>query len=159
MSLKGKFRQPLYKEDLMPVIKQGIFVAFVGGLFIGAVDLLITYLTGLSVVWMLCMLMAFFLAKRIRNAYVQYHIWFSVISIIAFIIGFYFLNVVSYASVEFIFNNADIMTYLELLNPLPYFRFLLPWLWFSSPSIFGSILSFLFFGLSLYYAYQYSIRR
>lgn len=160
MSLKGKFKQPLYKEDLVPVIKQGIFVAFVGGLFIGAVDLFISYLWGVSVVWMLCILMAYYLAKRIREAYVQYHIWYSIISVISFIIGFYFLNVVAHVGVLFVLNYTDVNLYLAQLDPLPYFWFLLPWQWFNPMySVFSGLLNFIFFGLSIYYAYQYSIRR
>ena len=102
MSIKGKFKQPLYKEDLVPVLKEGIFVAFFGGLLIGALNLLITYLSSFSVVWMLCIIMAFYMAKRIRSAYVQYHIWYPIISVLFFILGVYLLNIVSQAGVLFV---------------------------------------------------------
>lgn len=160
MSLQGKFKQPLYKEDLMPVLKQGIFVAFIGGLLIGALNLLITYLAEASFVWILSFIMAYFLAKRIRNAYVQYHIWYSVIAVIGFIIGFYWSNVVSYAGLLFVFNVVEFQAYIDVLNPMPYFAFLAPWRWFGNLNIFlDYFLSFLFFLYSCFYAFNYSKRR
>ncbi len=157
MSLKGKFKQKLYKEDLVPVIKQGIFVAFVGGLLIGAINLLVTYLSSFSVIWMLCIIMAFYIAKRIRNAYMQYHIWYSVIAILSFMIGFWWLNVVSNAGILFIYNVTDIYAYVSILDPLPYFSFLLPWTWFyNTQALISGILNFIFFGISIYYAYRNS---
>lgn len=160
MSLKGQFKQKLYKEDLVPVIKQGIFVAFVGGLLIGAVNLLVLYLGGISVIWMLCIIMAFYLAKRVRNAYMQYHIWYPTISVIAFVLGFYLLNVVSHAGYLFVLNYVDMNVYLLTLNPIPYFSFLWPLTWFGSgSSLFNGIINFLFFGIAGYYAFKYSMKR
>lgn len=157
MSLKGKFRQKLYKEDLIPVIKQALFVAFVGGLLIGALNLLFVFLFSFSIVWMLCILMAYFLSKRIRQAYVEYHIVYSFISVIGFILGFYLLNVVSEAGLLFVFNVTNVESYLQLLNPLPYFWFLLPWQWLGSSSVlFKALINVLFFGIAIYYAYRYS---
>ncbi len=160
MSLKGQFKQQMYKEDLVPVIKQGIFVAFVGGLLIGAINLLALYLGGISIVWMLCILMAFYLAKRIKSAYIEYHIWYSIISVIFFIIGFYLLNVVSNAGFLFVLNYVDIHVYLQTLNPLPYFSFLLPLTWLGGwMNILNGALNFLFFGIAIYYAFSNSKKR
>ncbi len=160
MSLKGKFRQPVYKEDLMPVIKQGIFVAFIGGLLIGALNLLIAYLGRISLVWMLSMIMAIYMAKRIRNAYLEYHIWYSVIAVAGFILGFYFMNVVSQMGLLFVYNVVEIDLYVLTLNPIPYFIFLYPLSWFGSGvNLFSSLLSILFFGIAIYYAFHYSKSR
>ena len=159
MSLKGKFKQPLYKEDLMPVIKQGIFVAFVGGLLIGGVNLLISYFESYSLVWFMSFLMAYFLAKRIRGAYVQYHIWYPIIAVISFIVGFYWSNIVAYGGVLIVLNYTEIQGYLAILNPIRYISFLLPWTWFGGfPVILSNLLSLLFFSYSIYFTYHYSQR-
>lgn len=160
MSLRGKFKQPLYKEDLMPVIKQGIFVTLIGGLLIGSIDLFIIYATqGWTWIRTFWVIFAMLLARRIKRSYFEYHIWYSVLSVVFFILGFYLINIVSEIGVLIIYNITDPMMYLSILNPLPYFSVIFPFgtlLFGSAASILQAILDVLFFVIAIFCAYRYS---
>lgn len=156
MSLQGKFKQKLYKEDLVPVIKQGTFVAFVGGLLIGGLTLLLLSITQFSLYWIFYFIMVQYLTRRIRGAYFQYHIWYSIISVIALLFAIYLGNVVAYGGLIFTNNITDLSLYLQVLNPLQYFSFLNPFTWFGSSIAFlNSIVDLLLFGFLCYYAFKH----
>lgn len=130
MNIIKKFKAPIYKDDLMPVIRQGIFMSLIGGLLIGALDLFIEQYFGYSLIWMMLFVFGILLARRIRGAYREYHILFAVISVFVVLLTYYLVNVVYLLGIIYIFSyqqniNVPLGNYiLYALNPLNYFAFL-----------------------------------
>lgn|GEM_PF-629197 len=155
MGLKQQFRKPIHKQDLFSVIYQGLFMAFTGGILIGALLLLMLKLFTFELSWLMLFVLAILTARRIKQATHEKHIIFSIISVLAFILGYYIMNVTAYAGIFYIDEGSIFKIPFDLvLNPLFYFYFLYP---LSSTFLqVRNILEIIFFLIGIYYAFQYS---
>ncbi len=124
MSLIEKFKIPIDKRDLIPVIKQALFMSVIGGLLIGALHLFIYQVFGFSFIWMMLFILGYFMARRIKRSYQKYHIIFAVISVIAVFFTYYLINVVYYFGFIYVVDALQIVPIVYILNPINYFSFL-----------------------------------
>jgi hypothetical protein len=154
MSLLSKFKEPLHKNDIMPVIRQGIFMSFVGGLLIGSIQMLFFYMFDFSLLWLMLFVFAYQLAKRVRGAYMEYHILFSVLSVFFFIFGFYLYNTTFYIGLFSLTMELELKQILYIMNPSIAFQFLNPFSGFFFDV--NNILDVVFFLIGGFYAYRYS---
>lgn len=155
MSIQKKFLEPIDKRDLFSVIKQALFMAFTGGLLIGALQLLMAYLFNFSLTWLMLFFLAILTARRIKRVVFQPHIIFSLISVFSFFLGYYIMSVTTSAGLYYLLTGTlDLATLLKSLNPINYFIFLNP----LSATFFSvnNILDIVFFIIGIYYAYNYS---
>jgi hypothetical protein len=119
------FNKPIHREDLLPVVQSGIFIAIVSGLLVGAIKLMVEETFGLYLQLIFTVVIAFYIARRIKNAYQEYHIIYSIIGIFAYIIAFYIMNV-TYLIGFFFMRNIDVFSWELLriiLNPINSFSF------------------------------------
>ncbi|MBU1141885.1 MAG: hypothetical protein KKG64_05105 [Firmicutes bacterium] len=123
MKIIQLFKEPVNKSDLMPVIRQGVFMSIVGGLLIGALHLLIIQVFGFSFLWIMLFIFAFTLARRMHAAYHTYHILYAIIAILTVFITFYLLNVVYYVGLLYMVDSLSITSFSYMLNPLIHFQF------------------------------------
>jgi hypothetical protein len=155
MGLKQKFKQPFYKEDLFAVIKQVLFMAFTGGILIGSLQLLMIYMLNFELTWLMLFVLAILTARRIKRSTQDSHIIFNLLSVLAFILGYYILNITSTVGIIYLLSGSLAnVPVLAVMNPLIYFEFLNP----LSATFFqvNNILEIVFFIIGIYYAYQYS---
>jgi hypothetical protein len=152
--LIAEFKKPLNKKDIMPVIKSGIFMSFVGGLLIGSFHLLFTYSFDFSLTWLFLLILAHLMARRIKRTYENYHILYQFISVFFFLVSFYLMSVTMYSGLFFLYGYTDITLYIPLLNPIRYFSFLNPFesYFFELSNLFDIF----FLTIGLIYAYIYS---
>jgi len=138
----------------MPVIRQGIFMSIVGGLLIGSIQMLFVYMLQFSLLWLMLFVFAYQLAKRIRYAYTEYHILFSVLSVFFFMFGYYLYYTTLYVGLFSLSMQLALNQILSILNPFIAFQFLNPF----SGYFFGvnNLLDVVFFLIGVFYAYRYS---
>ncbi len=149
MNLFEKFKEPINKEDLMPIIRLGFFMTIIGGLLIGALHLLIMQLFGVSLVWMMLFLFGFYFAKRMKTSIKKYHIWHSVIAVIVIFVTYYLLNVVYYFGFFFIVDALTVLPFASLFNPWTYFSFIN--IFSSDFSVTQNLLDIVFFLIVIFY--------
>ncbi len=150
-SSKG-FSTFIHRDDLMPVIRQGIFISIIGGLLAGSIQLLLSYTFDLSLQWFMLFVIAYFIAKRIRQTQVIPHIGFQVIAVIFLWFSFYIMNVTSLMGLLYMNYVSELSIYLRFLNPIPFFTFLNPF----RTSFFSvmNLIEVIFFIASSIYAYR-----
>lgn len=154
MSLKYEFSKPMDKQDLMPVLRSGFFMSFTGGLILGLVHFIFTYYFNFSIIWLLLLVLSHLMATRIRSSYQTYHIIYPFISIAFFLFAYYLMNVTMTSGIYIILNLWSLEVFFPMLNPIPYFTFLLPLgVYFFSVN---NILQIVFFIIGIVYAYRYS---
>ena len=154
MKFFEQFKEPISKNDIMPVVRQGIFMSFVGGLLIGSIQMLFYYMFEFSLLWLMLFVFAYLLAKRIRKAYVSYHVLFSVLSVLFFILGFYIFNSTFYIGLISLTISMNVQQIMMVLNPLIAFEFLNPFSGYFFDVT--NILDVVFFLIGGFYAYRYS---
>ena len=98
------FKKPIHREDLMPVLLSGIFIAIVSGLLTGAIKLMIEETFSLYLQLIFSVVLAHYISRRIKNTYQTYHILYSIITVISFIFAFYMMNVTYYTGFLYIRN-------------------------------------------------------
>jgi hypothetical protein len=147
------FNKPIHRDDLLPVIQSGIFIAIVSGLLVGAIKLMVEQTFELYLQLIFTVILAYYIARRIKNAYNEYHVLYAIISVISFIFAFYIMNV-TYLFGFFFMRDIDVFTgeFLKLvLNPIYSFSFLD----MRSPVFFEleNILEVIFFTIGSIYAF------
>ncbi|MCD4826461.1 MAG: hypothetical protein K8Q99_01615 [Acholeplasmataceae bacterium] len=155
MSISNQLRQPFHKDDLIEVIKQGLFMAFVGGLLIGSLQVFIAYQFNFSLTWLMLIVLASLTARRIKQSVYEHHIIFSFISVLSFILAFYLMNITTNIGLIYLLTGTlKLSAIVEVLNPWFFFSFLNPF----SVGFFdvNNIIDIVFFIISIYYAYKYS---
>jgi len=150
-SSKG-FSTFLHRDDLMPVIRQGIFISIIFGMLAGAIQLLLSYMFDLSLQWFMMFAIAYFLAKRISQTQLISHIGFQVFAVIFLWFSFYIMNVTALFGLFFVNHVSELSIYLRFLNPIPFFTFLNPF----RASFFNvmNLIEVIFFIASSIYAYR-----
>ena len=124
MKKEDMFEAPIDKRDLIPVLRQALFMSFVGGLLVGAIHLFITQVFKISLLWMLLFIFGLYLARRIKNAYKQFHILYAIIAIIAIFLTYYLVNIVFLLGFLYMNDALTLEAFSYLLNPFSYFTFL-----------------------------------
>ncbi|MCR3906605.1 MAG: hypothetical protein NUK62_06240 [Tenericutes bacterium] len=154
MKLSEMLKEPIQKGDIMPVIRQGIFMSLMGGLLIGSLHLLFTYLFNFSLTWLMLFVLAFLTAKRVKGAYIQYHILYSILTVVFFFLAYYFMSITLYGGLYYLSGITEFKHYASLFNPLIHFQFLNPFTgyFFAVENLF----ELLFFIIGTIYAYRYS---
>jgi hypothetical protein len=154
MNLWKRLKEPIHQSEIMPVLRQGIFMSLSGGLLIGSMHLLLTFLFNFSLTWLMLLVLAHLIARRIRSAYLEYHVIFSLISIFFFVLAYYIMSLTLNLGVLFLYDALVANFILQVLNPLQYFSFLNPF----SNQFFSvdNMLELLFFFIGTLYAFKYS---
>jgi hypothetical protein len=147
------FNKPIHREDIMPIIQSGIFIALVSGLLTGAIKLMVEETFGLYLQLIFTVVIAYYIARRIKNAYQDYHILYGIIGVISYIIAFYVMNV-TYLFGFFFMRNINVFSWELLrliLNPIYSFSFFDV----SSPIFFEieNILELIFFLVGAIYTF------
>lgn len=152
MSSNNRFSTFIHRDDLMPVIRQGIFISMIGGLLTGALQLLLSYVFDLSLQWLMMFIVAYYLAIRIRHTQDNPHRGFQILAVILLWISFYIMSVTSLLGLLYVNQVSELSLYLQFLNPAPYFSFLNP----LSPSFFQwmNVIEVIFFIATSIYAYR-----
>ncbi len=154
MKLIEQMKLPIRKDDLMPVIRQGIFMSFTGGLLIGALHAFFSFQFGFTLTWLMLFILAHLTASRIKRTYSQYHILYSIFSVLFFLLAYYLMSITLNLGLLFLYDALVANFIFQVLNPLQYFRFINPF----SQTFFSvdNMLELLFFLIGTYYAYRYS---
>lgn len=121
-----ELKQPLIKSDLKRFLVEGILSSIIFGAFIGALDFYLTvyFQSILSIFTFL--IFYYFLSNRLFRSFHQYHIIYSILSVVFLLIGVYMMGFTSQIFyLEVITGN--IALYHKFLNPLIYFDFVWKW--------------------------------
>ena len=94
-TLQNKFKQPLYKDDLLNVLKNGLLTAVLYGILMGALQYLFGVLSGFYFSIFIYGI-AFFIVKKVKNSYYNYHILYPLLGVIFFLIGYIFYGATQY---------------------------------------------------------------
>jgi len=136
MFKKYNWQQPIFKDDVISVILNGILSALLGGILAGLLDYLLGAVLGLPIVIGL-FLFCYMIGSRMRKAYSSYHILYPTLSILFMIIGI-IISDIAYiicatkgvgiwsilGSFNFYFNSLfgyvrNIIMYIKSLNIFP----------------------------------------
>lgn len=121
-----ELKQPLIKSDLKRFLVEGILSSIIFGAFIGALDFYLTvyFQSILSIFTFL--IFYYFLSNRLFRSFNQYHIIYSILSVVFLLIGVYMMGFTSQIFyLEVITGNISL--YHKFLNPLIYFDFVWKW--------------------------------
>ena len=154
--LKNLLKEPIYKEDLKRVLLNGFLAMFFFSLLAGALQFVANIYLNLSF-GILVYLFAFMIGKKTSESFFNYHILYSIISILFFILGYILYEITYYV---FVFHNVGVV--LQAIFSPNFFDFCMT---FLNPKAYGGlntlyrILDILIFGVSLFTAYQIPNRR
>ncbi|MBU1093803.1 MAG: hypothetical protein KKH01_05025 [Firmicutes bacterium] len=124
MKLSEMFKEPINRKDLLPVIKQAVFMSIIGGLLIGTIHLLVVQIFHISLIWMFLFILGITMARRIRDAYTNYHIAYAIIAIVSLFVTYYLTQCV-YAYGLVFMTNGLVGEYINFIfNPLLHFNFI-----------------------------------
>lgn len=152
MRLKNTFSTFMRRDDLMPVIRQGIFIAFTGGLLAGALHLMVAYVFDLTLNWLMLFVLAYFISKRMLEQKSGHHIGFQILSIIFLWISFYIMSLTSMVGLLYVNRVSEMNLYLSILNPFQYFAFLNPF--HAAFLTLTNVIDVIFFIAASIYAYR-----
>lgn len=82
---KNNWNEPLYKQDVIAVVVNGLVAAILAGILGGAIEYLFDML-GFSISINL-LLIAFLVGLRVRRGYYTYHILYPVLAIVFLLVG------------------------------------------------------------------------
>jgi hypothetical protein len=108
---KFAWKQEIYKDDLLPVIGNGLLFAVIGGILAGLLDFLCN-LIGLNISFGL-IIISYFVGSRVNKSYYSYHILYPTLTIIFMLIGLLFSDL-SYLFC--MFRSFDI--FLNFIKPM-----------------------------------------
>ena len=147
------FKKPIHRGDLVPVIQSGIFIAIVSGLLTGAIKLMVEEAFGLSLQLFFLVILAFYIARRIKNSYQSYHILYSIFTVISFVLAFYIMNV-TYLFGFFFMRDFNVFQ-VELIKIVLSLRYSFQFLDITSPQFFklNNLLELIFFLVGAIYAF------
>jgi hypothetical protein len=147
-------RNPIHKQDLMPVLYAGFFISITGGLIAGVIHMLFMSSFQFSLMWLFMLVIAHLLSRRIMQSYQSYHVLYSILSVLFFIFAYYIMQVTWSSGVFFVSGYFNLNTFLGLLNPIYYFSFLFPWR--SGFFYIENVLNIVFFIVGIVYSYRFS---
>ena len=147
------FKKPIHRDDLMPVIQSGIFIAIISGLLTGAIKLMVEEAFGISLQLFFLVILAFYIARRIKSSYSEYHILYSMLTVVSFIVAFYIMNS-TYLIGYFFMRDINVFQ-AEVLKIVFNPRFSFYFLDITSPDFFdiSNLLELIFFLIGGIYAF------
>lgn len=148
------FKKPIHKQDLMPVLYSGFFISITGGLIAGALHMLLMSAFRFSLSWLMMLVLAHIISRRIIQSYKEYHLLYPLLSAVFFVISFYIMQLTWSSGVYFLMGTFNFKIFISLLNPLYYFGFLFPWR--SGFFYIENILDVVFFIVGVAYSYRFS---
>lgn len=153
MNLMNAFKKKIYKEDLLHVLGQAFFISIVLGLLTGSIKLLFEESFGMTLSLIFSVVIALYITKRIKASYQTYHIIYSIISVVAFVLAFYLMNITYFVGFFFI-RSIDVFSIealLFIMKPINTFYFLDPFSgYFFNLEV---ILELIFFLIGAVYAF------
>lgn len=102
--LLNQFKEKIYTDDLKRVILYGGLYAIVFGILAGALQFVAYSFLGIGFS-LLIYLVAYMIGREIKNRIFNYHILYSVIGVLFFIIGFFLYNISLWS---FVSHNVSI---------------------------------------------------
>ena len=114
--LRNLLKEPIYKDDLKNVLLYGSLHMVLFGVLAGALQFFANAYLGLGFS-LLLYLIAYMIGKEIRDRTFNYHIVYSMLSVLFFIVGYIIYNVSFYSFVshspkiglQYIFNTGYFM--------------------------------------------------
>ncbi|MDY0074343.1 MAG: hypothetical protein RBR75_00465 [Acholeplasmataceae bacterium] len=148
------WKKPIHRDDLLPVLRSGFFMAFTGGIAIGTLHLLFIFTLRFTLTWLFMLILSHLTAKRIARSYQTYHIAYSILSIFFFLLSYYLMSLTLNIGVYYLSDVFNFTVLIHLLNPFHYIQFLNP----LSIGFFTveNILDVVFFIIGIVYSYRFS---
>lgn len=140
---KNSWKEPIYKNDLINVILNGLIAGIFGGLLAGAIDYLFIMLN--SYITFGLVILAYLVGWRISKGYYSFHVLYPIISIACLTLGLAF----SFAMELLLSVQFNFQAFFQFLGTYVLSGFYMP---FANPFIFiinGNIISFLLSVISL----------
>lgn len=154
MKFFNQMKLPIHRDDLMPVIRSGIFMSFTGGLLIGALHAFFSFQFGFSFTWLFLLILSHVTANRIRKSYNEYHLLYSILSVFFFFVAYYLMSITLNLGMLFLYDALVTSFILQVIQPFQYFNFMNPF--YSQFFSIDNMLMLLFFFIGTYYAFRYS---
>ena len=122
----NQFKEPIYKEDLLNVIKYGLVYMIAFSILAGALNFLLLTISGVQT-GLLIYFVAFVMSKQACSKIFNYHISYPLILTIFFIFGLVIYYITLYAfytreifgSIGFVLSNLFTIVF-PYLNPFAY---------------------------------------
>lgn len=124
MKILDMFKEPIDKKDLLSVIKQAAFMTIIGGLLIGAINLLVDQIFHSSFELLFLFIFGMTLAQRMHAYYKQFHIIYAIVAVISVIVTYYLVHSVFNAGIVFMVGYPFREYLLFIFNPIDHFSFL-----------------------------------
>lgn len=105
--LKNEFKNPIYKEDMIPVLTRGLITTLLYSILLAIINMLIVKFLGMSFTIIIYFL-GYFISREVSSNYYSRHIIYPIISII-----YLFLGMIIYHSVTILLLSPS----LELILP------------------------------------------
>jgi hypothetical protein len=154
MDYKRRNQQPLEKHELFTVLRLGFITSFSGGLLIGAFTLVTTYLYDFQLYWIMFILLARYLANRIRDSYQEKHDLYPILSVLFWSLAFYLMFSTYYLGILYMADSINMENIGFALDPQRHFRFL--WPLQSGYFQVNNLLDVLLFVLNVVLAYRFA---
>ncbi len=92
--LKNNFKEEIHKEDIKSVLTNGLITMLLYSTLLGLINIALILIFEFQLTFLIFIL-GIFLAKRIKESYINYHILYPIISVIFLLIGLLLFNCVS----------------------------------------------------------------
>lgn len=156
---KNKWKEPIYKQDVIGVIVNGLLAAILGGILGGSLDYL------LGIVWNFpisfsVLILVFFIIWRVRKGFYSFHILYPVLALVFLVIGIF---VVEYTVVAIGYIQMGYyQIHLIVITPLfweqflmtPIYELRLGIMYGSAKDIILGILDVIFYIWAFWYTYR-----
>lgn len=97
------FKEPIYKDDLLKVLKYGFLNMLVFSIFAGAIQFFLNVYVGISF-GLLIYLIAYMMGKTVKDNIFSYHILYPIILTVMFLIGIIIYSITLYS---FVVHNVS----------------------------------------------------
>ena len=156
---KNNWKEPIYKNDVIGVLVNGLIAAILGGILGGSIDYLLNVVWGFPLSFSVLIVM-FFIIWRVRKGFYSYHILYPVLSLVFLIIGIFFVEYTVISIGYMTIGNYNIHTILItplfweqfLMSPIYTLRFGI--MYGSAKDIIFGILDIIFYIWAFWYVYR-----
>ena len=97
-------KEPIYKDDLKRVLLNGLLYSVVFGALFGALQFLTENYMGLSM-GIFVFAISFLLARKISESFFTFHLWYPIITVCYFLLGYVIYN---FTKIVFIFHDFQV---------------------------------------------------
>ncbi|MFI3252448.1 MAG: hypothetical protein R3Y60_04835 [bacterium] len=125
--LKNEFKNEIYKEDVLKVLKNGIITMLLYSVLMGLVNVVLILIFNIQTS-LLIYFIGLFIARSVKESYYNRHILYPLLSVVFLLVGLYIFNSVSL----FAYNRTFELSYfllsfehgfydtIQIFNPLYY---------------------------------------